>query len=163
MNKLKYIWTIFFIGFSIMAFSQQEDAKIYNRTYKFLKNKELKNYADISIADSIVFIEYSLCFDKLKNPKVNDRLLIDSLSNIDTQRKFIPYFYNSKVLKNSKSILFFSKPYKNTLLVEFFTSKGFVSNSYSKLTSNGESTLFLIYFSRCKRIKKYVTVPINYN
>lgn len=163
MNKLKYIWAIFFICFSIVAFSQQEDTKIYNRAYKFLKNKQLKNYADISIADSIVFIEYSLCFDKLKSPKVNDRLLIDSLSNTDTQRKFIPYFYNSKVLKNSKSILFFSKPYKNTLLVEFFTSKGFVSNSYSKLTSNGESTLFLIYFSRCKRIKKYVTVPINYN
>lgn len=164
MKKIQLSAFILFFFVYVQVFSQEKENKFFVRAYKYLKNNELKRYENLSIADSVVYIEYSLCFDMLKQNSGNEKYLLDSLDKIDKERLFKAYYTDmGRIQGNSKTILFFSRPYKKTLLVEMFDSPQTISSDYKKNTRFGNSTLFLIYFNRFKKVKKSTSIKIDYN
>ncbi len=164
MKRIQLNVLILFFFAYIQVFSQEKENKLFVKAYKYLKNNDLKGYENLSIADSVVFIEYSLCFDILKQNSDNEKYLLDSLDKIDKERVFKAYYTDiGKIQGKIKTILFFSRPYKKTLLVEVFDGSQTISNDYKKNTRFGNSTLFLIYFNRCKKVKKCTSIKIDYN
>ena len=171
------------IFFTLLLFGcmpqEQLDVK-YRKAFEYIETTDTIKYVlcdslqksktfQISIYDSIVPMEISSFFEHIaKENHVKDSenmvILLDSLITMDKKRWFQPIFVDglSKLSDDRKSefILFFSKPFNNTLLAELFPTYGSQRN-YEDIRRFNKSVLYLFYFGPDNRIEKVlVTCPL---
>lgn len=164
MKKLILLSAIFLLIYN-SSFSQNN--KLYRNACKYLVKNNLNDNTPIS--DSIVYIEYSFIFDLIKKDKISAKSILDSLINIDSERVFVN-FKNAKNIftkynkyAKNKGVVFLSKPYKNTLLVEVFTNGTLLNSSYSSLKSQNISHILLLYFDKKSKFINHNSIEINYD
>jgi len=171
--KAKLIILILLIGLKTVVGQEIKLDKLsyYYEAYKYIKNQpEFHNSNGIAASDTIIFIDYSIFFDKLReeNNYINEREdLFFYLDSIDNRIKFNPFY--AVEIKNMfpnipffDNILFFSKVYEKSLIVEVFNSKN-KENNYKKLASFSMSTIYLFYYDDDDKIRKVFSVNMAYD
>ncbi len=126
-----------------------------------------KDDSGLAIYDSLVFMETSDFTEQIAKFSGTDfELVLDSLTALDKKRFFKPY--TIPILKRidkkpeSKMILFFSKPYKNTLLAEVVFNYN-SRKTYNKITHFNQSLLILFFFDKSNNIENVLTTRMHYN
>ncbi len=186
MNRiLTYIFTLLiFSSCSTFSNSNEELIQMYDEAYQYIKKSSIKkkycqetlniNHEDckITVADSTVFMGYSIFTNKFIEmaEDKSDAEVIRSIYQLDRKRK--KDFESISVLEKlnnykSKDIssnlgLFFSTPYKNTLMVEALNKYG-PGKSYQDLTQFNSGIIFLFFFNSNGNIKKVFKEIIHYN
>jgi hypothetical protein len=131
-------------------------------TSTYLSKKHLLENTFLS--DSIIYINYLSVLDILKKDKTNNKSLVDSLSLLDETLKFENFSSNlfSSNRERFNKIAFFSKPYKNTLLVEVVDCLP-CNLQYSKATRFTASTIYIIFFKRNYKIANFKKIEMLYD
>jgi hypothetical protein len=167
-HKINTLLIICFFNSFLFAqtkFNNREKKQIITAR-NYLKKQNLLNKTIIS--DSIVFIPYSNIFDLIieKDSSVSRLHTLDSLDNLDMKLKFEPFYYkpfcSKKKNLNFNKIVFFSKPFKNTLLIEIVQT---INNSkiYNKVTVQTTSIIYFVKFDNLNKITSSKWIEMFYN
>ena len=140
---------------------------------------QIKNSNDLFVADSTVFLPYEpfdeeILFSRVEKPKMYseyprqlDNFLIDSLKNVDSLR--IKRHDKEEglsclsTLKSSHFSLFFSKPYRNTVVIKILHDPDTKRNFTEVISNNLLSLDFLFVFDSNEQIISVFCRTIGYN
>lgn len=164
---MKFLLLLILI-FIISACSAQEvnDLTKYKKAYNFILSE--LGESDVSVSDTVVYIEYSNFWEELKwnYPNLEDMNLVNYLDSLDHARYFTG-FYPEKVAagfpnnENAGYVIFFSNSYDEFLMAELFQVEGEVS--YRDYTQFNDSIIYLFVFDRSGRIVQVMKKKMTYN
>lgn len=142
---------LFIFAFSVNGYAKKGDTKIYKNVYNYMVANELAEKLPVGISDEIVFMEFSSFAGK------SDLKIIDSLVILDNRIQFESYTIRDlrkkiKGRKSDYSLIYFSKPYKEYLILELIQSKKKVTGKYRVDSMFGSTKRYLF-----KVIKNKVT------
>jgi len=154
------------------AKTEVSDSEKYQIAYDYIvaNNESI----ELEVMDSLQFLELTTFMkDVGEDFKINNESeLFMHLSEIDERNYFEPVFsveLNGKFDKIMRPthVVFFSRSYKNYLLVELFDLSNYqedYNKSYSDLTTLGESEQYLFVFGEASNeIKRVHKTTVSYN